>query len=295
MGYLRTTSFLIFHDPKAPDKEKTFDAAEIAKIEAEHEAGKQDRIDALITKTLKAPAKNYSLAIEVPAGVPTEDDTPAPATVTREGLREIVQRVQDDSIIDENAFKKYLRETFRAGNEKNLRDFAWEVYGIATSKATLPDTKYRPFRDAHNTVRFKDGARFGVNEAAEPVLWAGDKVGFRTRFSSYDQTATDHAQRQTLWVKVADGGWEEDGNWGGYLQITSGGHLKGLWIDSIEGWVTSQGNKVDGTTFYDMGPYYQIWQGTKENGRPLVVENDRLRFVEGATPGKFQIEDATWR
>ncbi|MFE3072516.1 hypothetical protein [Streptomyces sp. NPDC059247] len=290
MGYLRTTSFLIFHDPKAPDTEKTFDAAEIAKIEAEHEAGKQARIDALITKTLKAPAKNYSLAIEVPDGVPTGDDTPAPATVTREGLREIVQRVQDDSIIDENAFKDYLRETFRAGNEKNLRDFAWEVYGIVTSRATLPDTKYRPARDAFNTVRFKDGARFGVNEVADRVLWNNKK----TMFDNIDHVATTRAQHQLLWVKVADGGWEEDGNWGGYLQITSGGHLKDLWIDSIEGWVTSQGSKVDGTTFYDIGPYYEIWQGTKENGRPLIIENDQLRFVKGATPGRFQIEDATW-
>ncbi|MFE2297129.1 hypothetical protein ACFXAW_02930 [Streptomyces sp. NPDC059445] len=101
-------------------------------------------------------------------------------------------------------------------------------------------------------------------------------------------------ERQTLFVKVADGAWEEDGNWGGYLQITSGGHLKGKWIDSIEGWVTPHDSKLDGVSFYDMGTHYQIWQGTRERGRPLVVEGDTLRFVTDATPARFNLSEAPY-
>ncbi|MFB7032764.1 MULTISPECIES: hypothetical protein [unclassified Streptomyces] len=50
MGYLRRTSFLSFHDPDAPTEEKTLDQKEIAEIEAVHEAGKTDRVDALIRR-----------------------------------------------------------------------------------------------------------------------------------------------------------------------------------------------------------------------------------------------------
>ncbi|MGV9267604.1 hypothetical protein ACWDRR_23430 [Kitasatospora sp. NPDC003701] len=348
MGYLRKTSFLIFHDPGAPDR-KVLDAAEIAKVEAAHEAGKQGRIDALIrgklvvhdlggmgvvsvldgddtqipgdspaaqdTGVVYSSSYNQESAVPgLPAGLANlgsnagvvadytgavrpgerEDVAATDAKVAgSEGdrLRTIVRQVQDDSVVDENAFKDYLRKTFPTTAEKHLRDFAWDVYKIVVSKAELPGDTYTPHRAPERTVRSKDGARFGVNEVASPLVWSDDKGGYVNR----NQGEIAHAQSQTLWVKVADGGWEEDGDWGGYLQITSGGDLKGRWIDSSDGWVASQGSKVDGTTFYDMGTHYEIWQGTRQKGRPLVVEKDCLRFVAGATPGRFQIEDATWR
>ncbi|MGW9448684.1 hypothetical protein [Streptomyces sp. NPDC055632] len=43
----------------------------------------------------------------------------------------------------------------------------------------------------------------------------------------------------------------------------------------------------DPVTFYGMGPYYEIWQKGRESDRPLIVQDGYLRFVQGATPGKF--------
>ncbi|RST08696.1 hypothetical protein EF910_00120 [Streptomyces sp. WAC07149] len=101
-------------------------------------------------------------------------------------------------------------------------------------------------------------------------------------------------QSPTLWVKVADGEWEKDGNWGGYLQVTCV-TSNSTWIDSSNGWVRLQTWKVDPVTFYDMGPYYEIWQKSRETGRPLVIENDRLRFSDDKSrPGKFSLQDSTW-
>ncbi|MFB7216574.1 hypothetical protein [Streptomyces sp. NPDC056255] len=288
MGYLRKKSFMIFHDPDAPDQETTDDPKKVAEIEAAHEAGKKDRIDALITKALKQPVKqNYNLAIEIPEGAAPMDDSPAPAAVTEPLLRDIVEKVQDIRA-DEQALKDFINGTFRAGNEKNIRDFAWAVFEVQNSKADLAAERYRPRRRPLGTVRFKDGERFGTNEWVNPLyVLQGETLTAAAARASREQ-------QPTLWVKVADGGWEEDGNWGGYLQIANAGALKGSWLDSTDGWVTSQKSKDDGITFYDVGPYYEIWQGTRENGRPMIIEKDCLRFVEGATPDRFQVEDATW-
>ncbi|MFJ8018605.1 hypothetical protein [Streptomyces sp. NPDC096339] len=53
-------------------------------------------------------------------------------------------------------------------------------------------------------------------------------------------------------------------------------------------------SKTDTVTFYDMGNFYEIWQKDRESGRPMVVEDDHLRFVQGATPGRFNLQDSTW-
>ncbi|GGP82857.1 hypothetical protein [Streptomyces melanogenes] len=52
--------------------------------------------------------------------------------------------------------------------------------------------------------------------------------------------------------------------------------------------------KGDAVTFYDMGPYYEIWQNDRNTGRPLIIQDGNLRFVQGATPGKFNLQDSTW-
>ncbi|MFB7031548.1 MULTISPECIES: hypothetical protein [unclassified Streptomyces] len=199
--------------------------------------------------------------------------------------RDVVQRIQDASVIGENAFKEYLRETYRGVNEDEVRDWCWEVYGVLTSKAKLPDLTYRPDRSADATVRFKDGgtSRLGINVSSAGTRWDSDKQ----EFVLSGETAA------TLWVKVADGAWAKDGNWGGCLQVTCA-TAKGQWIDSSDGWVKPVGSKADPVTFYDMGPYYEIWQKTREDGRPLVVQDGNLRFVKDATPGKFNLQDSTW-
>ncbi|MFE0459064.1 hypothetical protein ACFW1A_07345 [Kitasatospora sp. NPDC058965] len=199
--------------------------------------------------------------------------------------RGIVQAVQDESIVDEDAFREYLRTTFRDVDQKNLRDFGWDVYGIVTSKATLPDLTYRPSRSSEATVRFRDGRadRLGINSHIGETRWDGVKLAY-----------LDTGQRAaTLWVKVGEGAWSKDGNWGGRLQVTCA-TAEGQWIDSSDGWVRPQSAKGDPITFYDMGPYYEIWQKDCETGRPLTIQDGYLRFVKGATPGTFNLQDATW-
>lgn len=355
MGYLRKTSFLIFHDPDAPAEEKTLDQKEIARIEAAHEAGKADRVDALIRGELgiripklcseaeqrealrnladredvlvpdKATAEVLANAIAEhrkqeleeadeetaewikdqcdggadPASIlelfPTDEAVveaaKEAATVRVAGpdsasWRAIVQAVQDESIVDENAFRKYVAATLGGNDRQYLRDFAWEVYGIVNSKAKLPDLTYRPSRTPESTVRFRDGRtdRLGINSHIGGTRWDSEKQG----------TVATSQTAATLWMKVADGAWSKDANWGGRLQVSCA-TARGQWIRSrSDGWVLPLPAKGDPVTFYDMGPYYEIWQKDRESGQPLTVQDGYLRFVQGATPGKFNLQDSTW-
>jgi hypothetical protein len=95
-----------------------------------------------------------------------------------------------------------------------------------------------------------------------------------------------------MWVRCVDG-WDEDGNWGGYLQF-SGKAYEGKWVDSSDGWAKIVDSKADPVSFYDMGDYYEVWQQRRQTGRPLTVVGDRLRFVKGGEPSMFNIQDATW-
>ncbi|MEU2415193.1 hypothetical protein ABZ736_28035 [Streptomyces sp. NPDC013099] len=103
-------------------------------------------------------------------------------------------------------------------------------------------------------------------------------------------TTGDFAPR--LHVKLVDG-WEKDGNWGGYLQITSDAY-EGYYIDSSSGWLTPVSSKVDPITFFDRGDWYEIWQKDPEHdGRPITIaDNEQLRFVKGATGDHFNILDS---
>ncbi|MFF8478451.1 hypothetical protein [Streptomyces sp. NPDC015414] len=203
-----------------------------------------------------------------------------------EQLRRIVAEVQGAGG-DQEALKKFIREDheLRQQGSKHLRDFAWDVFSICTSTAKLPDLRYKPCRMSTETVRFKDGCDYwlGVNEVGRQIKVVNGKQVAMT------ETETIHDQGATLWVKVGDGGWSKDGNWGGYLQVDCA-TAKGKWIDSSNGWVTTVAGKGDPVTFYDMGTHYQIWQGDRETGRPLTVEGDYLRFNKGATPGKFNLD-----
>ncbi|MFE3997131.1 hypothetical protein ACFXPW_36415 [Streptomyces goshikiensis] len=94
-------------------------------------------------------------------------------------------------------------------------------------------------------------------------------------------------------MKVAEGGWAKDGHWGGHLQVTCRTE-NGSWIESTDGWVKPKSKKGDPISFYDMGDWYEIWQGTRDNdGKPLVIHNNALRFVKDATPAKFNVHDAS--
>lgn len=252
MGHLRKRSFLIFHDPEAPTHERTLASAEVAEIEAAHEAAKRGRITNLIKARLVRPADPADLGDEILQEMsyasspsisdlfPRDADTLAKekaaaeerearraearkaaeeedARLTREAetgesgkpWREIVRMVQDVIGYDEPALKEYLRTTFRSTGEMAQRTFAWDVFGVVTSRAELPDTRYRPSRSPETTVRFKDGrGRFGVNEVIRSVEW-DEKAGEHVTLS--DTQALQNL-KPTLWAKVADGAWEKDGN-----------------------------------------------------------------------------------
>ncbi|WP_323613685.1 hypothetical protein [Pseudomonas putida] len=254
MGYLRRNSFLIFLDSDAPTEIKTHSPHEIAEIEAKHNEAKQEHIESLI--------KQWG----------QEDE---------ERLRKIVQSVQEVGT-DQTALKNYISTTFRSTNEKHWRDFAWAVHEIVISKATLPDNRYVPSRTSGSTVRFRPDGYLGVN-----VALAGTRYDKKK-----EQYVADGSSQASLWVKVVEG-WAKDGNWGGYLQISSSTE-KDKYIDSSSGWVKPVASKQDKVTFYDMGNYYEIWQKDRESGRPLTVEGDCLRFSDGATPGKWNLQDSTW-
>ncbi|RST08695.1 hypothetical protein EF910_00115 [Streptomyces sp. WAC07149] len=96
-----------------------------------------------------AAAKDARLAREAETGAAGEP------------WREIVRMVQDVIGADEAALKEYLRTTFPSTNEMDKRNFAWDVYKVVTSPASLPDTRYRPRRAQASTVRFKHGATLG--------------------------------------------------------------------------------------------------------------------------------------
>ncbi|MFJ6798872.1 hypothetical protein [Streptomyces sp. NPDC091268] len=204
-------------------------------------------------------------------------------------LRRIVQRVQEAGGIEDQV-KKFIQTNPEMTGTANmpLREFAHKVFEIDTSKPELPDTRYIPSRSKESTVRFKDDQRIGVNVIGRTNKRVdGEQVAMT-------QTEIINDQNPTLWVKVADGAWSKDGNWGGHLQVTCA-TAEGKWIGSSDdGWVTPVASKGDPITFYDMGNYYEIWQKDRETGRPMIVEDKYLRFVQGATPGKFNLQDSTW-
>lgn len=320
MGYLRKKSFLIFSDENAPTEVMTLDPQEVAKIEAAHQERKQGRIEELILNTL-APSspelmeRSAKIAemerwVEPENFFGSEEERQQQLKILEElrtqqaaaeearrltvagpegdRLRRIVQRVQGASGI-ENQLKEFIVTDPETSGQENqhMRNFAWKVFEIDTSKPEFPDTRYIPRRSSESTVRFKDDWGVGVNVTGRTTKQVDGK--------EVDRTETEILQDQnpTLWVKVAAGAWSKDGNWGGHLQVTCATE-EGKWIGSSNGWVTPVASKEEPVTFYDMGNYYEIWQKDCETGRPMIVEDKYLRFVQGATPGKFNLQDSTW-
>lgn len=150
-----------------------------------------------------------------------------------------------------------------------------------------------PEKWTETTVRI-DGNHLVVNEPI-PEVWAKDSNGNIRKDYKGDKIKGDPISEilPAAWVKVVDG-WEKDGNWGGYLQVTSECD-KGKWIDSSAGWVVTVSSKADPVTFIDKDDYYEIWQHNKpDSSRPLTIVNgNRLRFVEGAEPARFNVFDST--
>ncbi|SEC09648.1 hypothetical protein SAMN05216532_0458 [Streptomyces sp. 2231.1] len=326
MGYLRKNSFMIFSDEGAPTEDRKLDPKEIAEIEAKHQEGKKRRADELILQEIgrrvpevkktyrsekvsmpdrdgpKDPERDRAARAEAAEEAAKAKAEQAAAEAKRaekvkakaagpEGdtLRQIVQSVQSFEG-DRTAFTAFLSGDIDMKRRDNfdLRAFAWKVFEIETSKAKLPDNRYVPHRSAESTVRFKDDHRLGINEIGRQVKWVdGDQV-------SMTQSEKDQDQNPALWVKVADGAWAKDGNWGGHLQITCATQ-EGKWIGTKRAWLTPVSSKAQPVAFYDMGNYYEIWEKDRESGWALVVEGDHLRFIQNADrPGKFQIADSIW-
>ncbi|TDM63356.1 hypothetical protein [Acinetobacter sp.] len=205
-------------------------------------------------------------------------ESQASIALVEERLRKVANTVKElDN--DTNVLHEYIRKTFRAPSEMPWRTFCHEVHKIAHSQAELPDNSYKPRGSTGDTVRFRQDGYLGVNVPAEGKSYDSKKGEW------YDNGERNPA----LWVTV-DEGWEKDGNWGGYLQISCVTQ-NNKYIDSSNGWVLPVSSKADKVTFYDMGNYYEIWQKDRESGRPLTVEGNILRFVSGATPAKWNIVD----
>ncbi|MFB7982770.1 hypothetical protein [Streptomyces vinaceus] len=144
------------------------------------------------------------------------------------------------------------------------------------------------WRASHGVVRFGDDGRLGINGVAPEYQWNADKK--KDEKTSHADWAPRTAP--ALWVKVVDG-WEKDGHWGGHLQVTCRAQ-NGKWIDSSDGWVKPKSAKGDPVSFYDMGDWYEIWQGDRDNGgKPMVIHDNALRFVKDATPAKFNVQDGS--
>lgn len=254
MGTLRKKSFMIFLDANAPTEVKTPNLHEIAEIKAKHNEAKVENIESLV--------KGWGQKHE-------------------ERVREVVRIVQEAGT-DVTALKKYISTTFPSTNEMRWRDFAWAVHEIVISEATLPDNRHVPSRTSESTVRFRPDGYLGVQVQSDGTSWNEEKKNY----------VLDGSSNPTVWVKVVDG-WAKDGNWGGYLQITSSNE-KDNYIDSQKGWVKPVASKQDPVTFYDMGNYYEIWQKDRESGLPLTVQEGCLRFSDGATPAKWNLQDSTW-
>ncbi|MDD9315039.1 hypothetical protein [Acinetobacter lactucae] len=258
MGYLRKKSFMFFLDADAPVANKTLSKNEIEEIELKHNENRKQRIENLIT--------SYARQL---------------GQTNEERLREVANTVKE---LDNNrdAINNYILRNFRGQSEMPWRTFCHEVHKIAHSQAELPDNRYKPKSSSAGTVRFRQDGYLGVN--VQPT---------GTSYDSKKQEWYDNGERNpTLWVTV-DEGWEKDGNWGGYLRITCVTE-QNKYVDSSNGWVLPVVSKADKVTFYDMGNYYEIWQKDRDSGRPLTIEGNILRFVSGATPAKWNIQDGTW-
>ncbi|MFG2299001.1 hypothetical protein [Streptomyces sp. NPDC048603] len=99
------------------------------------------------------------------------------------------------------------------------------------------------------SVRFQPDSDYFRVAGDVPVHVWNEETG---KQDTRDETEMHAVRGVALWAEIGSGGWEEDGHWGGYLQVT------------------------------------------RESGRPLIVEGKLLRFVEGATPGRFNIQNSTW-
>ncbi|MFH8343020.1 hypothetical protein [Streptomyces sp. AM6-12] len=145
---------------------------------------------------------------------------------------------------------------------------------------------------SRTVLRFSDdGASTSiVTDSSAGIRDRPDEDGVRFTSGRYGATtAMELNGGPALYVKCVDG-WGDGQEWGGYLQVACA-HNNGKWIDSSDGWVKAVSRKADPVRFLDKGDHYEIWQ-RQSGGRPLTVQPDgRLRFVLGATPGKFNLKD----
>ncbi|WP_354645364.1 hypothetical protein [Kitasatospora camelliae] len=230
MGSLRKSSFLIFHDPDAPTETKTLDPRNVAEIEAAHEAGKKERVDALIADFFKKQDRSLVyLAAEDPDAAKKrlkelED------SYEGQVLRWIVQSVQDLSDED-GALLNFFRSNRKMSDSgaPDRRTFARNVQEIVTSKAKLPSTQYTPQRSLQGTVRFNSDG-FVVNETPKYSKWDSEEE----KHVDLTEGQVVRSQGPALWVKVADGAWEKDGDWGGCLRVTCA-TAKNYWIAARDG------------------------------------------------------------
>ncbi|MEY2227929.1 hypothetical protein [Streptomyces sp. BF23-19] len=143
-----------------------------------------------------------------------------------------------------------------------------------------------------NCMRF-NGTGLLINEDT-PKVWAKDSNGNVRKDKSGNEIPGDPIQEilPAAWLKVVDG-WAKDGNWGGYLQVTSKEN-EGGWIQIPDDYMRVGTKKANQFTFVDKDDYYEIWYDGSEGKRPLtIVDGNQLRFVDGAEPARFNIFDST--
>ncbi|MFF0483099.1 hypothetical protein [Streptomyces sp. NPDC004435] len=210
---------------------------------------------------------------------------PYPSSGTREEKKEYLERIigavrdMDPRSQEARAYRKVLPG-------RQVRRFAGKVIEILASEPSFPTGSYKTTYKPPNVVRFDDDGYLVLTGLG------GVSSQLESETSGAYWTRLQEAKKPLAIMRIAEGEWATDGNWGGFLQVTSAANQH-KWIESKNGWAGAFSSKDDKVTFYDMGNYYEIWQWTREDekGKPLTVENDKLRFVKDAVPARWNIED----
>ncbi|WP_459206278.1 hypothetical protein ACSMEV_17580 [Pseudomonas sp. MLB6B] len=248
-----TDHFLIFGDPDAPQCKELI-AEETVKLETVRGHDKLRQLWQLVQEFAVLNALDGNMSV----------------------LYRMVTHVQNLGK-DEEALERYVQTELSDPKYTRLREFVWQVHAIHTYEAGGSVNTRGPQWTSRLTVRRTADGYLAIDQPDEQTAWRGNA----------QRASDDRAKLAALWVKVVEG-CSQGYDWGGHLQII-GAAAQDRYLDSSDGWIKAVATPGDRIMFYAMGSHYEIWQKSRETGRPLTIHNYRLRFVEDALPGRWNI------